>query len=64
MEGFLRGWHKGSTKKVVVEKNRAWLHCIELLLTLAPEAKLIVTLRELGQINGSIGAQHQKTVPA
>lgn len=63
MEGFLRGWHRdASGKQVVVDKNRAWLHCVELLLTLAPEAKLIVCLRDLGQIYGSIEAQHQKTL--
>jgi sulfotransferase len=63
MEGFLRGWHRdASGKQAVVDKNRAWLHCVELLLTLAPEAKLIVCLRDLGQIYGSIEAQHQKTL--
>lgn len=62
MQGFLRGWHHDCEKKVVVDKNRAWLHAIELLLQLAPEAKLIVCLRELGQIYGSIEAQHQKTI--
>lgn len=63
MQGFLRGWHQGAgNKRAVVDKNRAWLHCIELLLQLAPEAKLIVCLRELGQIYGSIEAQHQKTI--
>ena len=62
MQGFLRGWHHDADKKVVVDKNRAWLHAVELLLQLAPEAKLIVCLRELGQIYGSIEAQHQKTL--
>lgn len=62
MEGFLRGWHKNCDKPVVVDKNRAWLHCIELVLKLAPETKMIVCLRELGQIYGSIEAQHQKTI--
>ena len=37
-------------------------HAIELLLQLAPEAKLVVCLRELGQIYGSIESQHQKTI--
>lgn len=63
MTGFLRGWcgeHPG--KKAVVDKNRAWLHAIELLLKIAPEARLIVCIRELGQIYGSIEAQHQKTL--
>ena len=62
MEGFLRGWYKDSDKSVVVDKNRAWLHCIETVLNLAPETKMIVCLRELGQIYGSIEAQHQKTI--
>jgi sulfotransferase len=62
MQGFLRGWHHDCKRKAVVDKNRAWLHAIELLLQLAPEAKLIVCIRELGQIYGSIEAQHQRTI--
>ena len=62
MQGFLRGWHRDCGKKAVVDKNRAWLHAIELLLRIAPEAKLVVCLRELGQIYGSIEAQHQRTI--
>ena len=62
MQGFLRGWSEDHGKKAVVDKNRAWLHAIEMLLKLAPEARLIVCLRELGQIYGSIESQHQKTI--
>jgi sulfotransferase len=62
MQGFLRGWHHDCKTKAVIDKNRAWLHSIELLLKLAPEARLVVCLRELGQIYGSIEAQHQKTI--
>jgi len=62
MQGFLRGWNHDCRKKVVVDKNRAWLHCVELLLQIEPEAKLIVCLRELGQIYGSIESQHQRTI--
>jgi sulfotransferase len=62
MQGFLRGWYQGAQKKAVVDKNRAWLHAIELLLSIEPDAKLIVCLRELGQIYGSIEAQHQRTI--
>jgi sulfotransferase len=47
---------------VLVDKNRAWLHAIELLLRIEPNAKLIVCIRELGQIYGSIEAQHQRTI--
>ena len=62
MQGFLRGWNHDCGKKAVVDKNRAWLHAIELLLHIEPEAKLIVCVRELGQIYGSIEAQHQRTI--
>lgn len=47
---------------MVVDKNRAWLHAIELLLHIEPDARLIVCLRDLGQIYGSIEAQHQRTI--
>lgn len=62
MRGFLRGWYHDCEKKAVVDKNRAWLHAVELLLQLAPEARLVVCVRELGQIYGSIEAQHQRTI--
>ncbi|RDS86169.1 sulfotransferase family protein [Dyella psychrodurans] len=63
MRGFLHGWHHDSgTHRVVIDKNRAWLHAVELLLHVEPEARLIVCLRELGQIYGSIEAQHQRTI--
>lgn len=62
MRGFLHGWHQRGGKAVVVDKNRAWLHCIEFLLQLEPEARLVIPIRELGQIYGSIEAQHQKTI--
>lgn len=62
MRGYLRGWNHGCEKKAVVDKNRAWLHAVELLLHIEPDARLIVCLRELGQIYGSIEAQHQRTI--
>jgi sulfotransferase len=62
MQGFLNGWHAETGKAVAVDKNRAWLHCIEMLLDLDPQAKLLVAIRELGQIYGSIEAQHQKSI--
>jgi sulfotransferase len=62
MQGYLRGWHYDCEKPLVVDKNRAWLHAIELLLHIEPDAKLVVCLRDLGQIYGSIEAQHQRTI--
>lgn len=62
MAGFLESWYHDCEKPWVVDKNRAWLHGIELLLQLEPNARLLVNIRELGQVYGSIEAQHQKTV--
>lgn len=62
LQGFLKGWYADTEKPLAVDKNRAWLHCIEFLLHLEPEAKILVPVRELGQIYGSIEAQHQKTI--
>jgi len=62
MQGFLRGWHHDARATVVVDKNRAWLHAVEMLLHIEPDAKLIVCLRDLAQIYGSIEAQHQRTI--
>lgn len=62
MQGFLKGWYQQVDKPTVVDKNRAWLHCVEFLLQLEPDARLVVPIRELTQIYGSIEAQHQKTI--
>ncbi len=62
MQGFLHGWYANCGKAVVVDKNRAWLHCLELLLQLDPNAKVLVSIRDLSQVYGSIEAQHQGTI--
>jgi sulfotransferase len=62
MQGFLHGWYADCDKPVVIDKNRAWLHCIEMLLHLEPDARLLVSIRDLTQIYGSIEAQHQKSI--
>lgn len=62
MRSFLRGWYHDCTQSVVVDKNRGWLQTVELLLNLEPDAKLIVCVRELGQVYGSVEAQHQRTI--
>jgi sulfotransferase len=62
LRGFMQGWYAGNVSaQVVVDKNRAWLQAIELLLELEPEARVLVPIRELGQVYGSIEAQHQRT---
>ncbi len=60
--GFMHGWFAEATQPWLVDKNRDWLNQLDLLLTLNPSARLIVCVRDLGQVIGSIEAQHQQTV--
>lgn len=62
MIGFIDGWFQSSGTQIRVDKNRDWLRSAELLFELIPSAKIIITVRELGQIYGSIENQHQKTI--
>lgn len=60
--GFVRGWYQHADKALVIDKNRGWLRNFEYLLHIEPEARLLVCVRELGQIYGSVEAQHQRTI--
>ncbi len=59
---FAKAWWQETNCSHVVDKHRGWLNQIELALELDPEVKMLVCVRELGQVFGSIEAQHQKTV--
>ena len=61
MRGFLQGW-TATDKAVTVDKSRGWLSAVETLLHLEPNAKLIVCVRELGQVYGSIEDKHQSSI--
>ena len=58
----MRGWYHDCTKPLVVDKNRGWLRNFEYLLAVEPDARRLVCVRELGQVYGSIEAQHQRTI--
>lgn len=63
MQGFLQGWYHNANEAVVVDKNRAWLHAMNCYCISSQKPSwLFVCVRELGQIYGSIEAQHQKTI--
>ena len=47
---------------MVVDKNRGWLNQLDLAQLLDPKCRMLVCVRELGQVIGSIEAQHQKTL--
>lgn len=59
---FATAWWDETDCPVVVDKHRGWLNQIELALEIDPDVKMVVCLRELGQVFGSIEAQHQKTL--
>ena len=60
--GLINGWFAECSEDIVVDKNRAWLGMIDMASRIDPECRFVVCLRELGQLFGSIEAQHQKTV--
>lgn len=60
--GFVNGWFTETEKTWVVDKNRGWLHHLETVNLLDPKFRMLVCVRELGQIYGSIESQHQKTL--
>ena len=60
--GFINGWFAETDKPVVVDKNRLWLRMIETVQLLDPNFRMLVCLRDLRQIFGSIEVQHGKTL--
>ena len=60
--GFINGWFAETDLPVVVDKNRGWLRMIETVNLLDPDFRMLVCIRDLRQIYGSIEAQHQKTL--
>jgi len=59
--GFIDGWFAEAGEKVVVDKNRGWLAMVETLEVLHPDYVILVCVRDLTQIFGSIEAQHDRT---
>ncbi len=60
--GFVNGWCAGTDQPWFVDKNRGWLQHIETVSHLDPNFRMLVCVRELGQVYGSVEAQHQKTL--
>ncbi len=60
--GFINGWFAETDKPVVVDKNRGWLRMVETVKLLDPDLRMLVCIRDLRQVFGSIEAQHQKTL--
>ncbi|MCI5190789.1 MAG: sulfotransferase [Candidatus Electrothrix sp. AS4_5] len=60
--GFVNGWFAETDQPTVTDKNRGWLMQLDMAHMLDPNCRMLVCVRELGQIVGSIEARHQKTL--
>ena len=61
LKSVVKGWFAETTKSNVVDKNRGWLRMAEMLNDLQSDWHILVCVRDLTQIYGSIEAQHAKT---
>ena len=59
---FASAWWNETEKPIVLDKHRGWLNQIDLAIDLDADVQMVVCVRELGQIFGSIESQHQKTI--
>lgn len=56
---LISGWYS-DTDKTVFDKGRGWVHHALAMKQLFPSAKIIVTVRDLRSIFGSVEKQHRK----
>ena len=61
LKSVVKGWFAETDKPNVVDKNRGWLRMAEMLNDLHGDWRILVCVRDLTQIYGSIEAQHAKT---
>lgn len=62
MLGFINGWFEQISEPLIVDIHPQWLQHLELLNLLDPNCRIVVCVRELGQICAAIETQHQKTL--
>lgn len=58
--GFIQGWLAPYPAPWVADHSQDWLAQIEMVKLLEPEFRMVVCVRELGQIYGSLEAHRQK----
>ena len=62
-QGIMSGWlEEHHDLPFVVDKSRDWLRGVEFLNEIDPDFKMLVCIRELGQLFGSIESAHKKTM--
>ncbi len=60
-QGLMNGWFEETDSLFVVDKSRHWVSVIETLHLLDPDFKMLVCLRDLTEVYGSVEASHDKT---
>ena len=61
LRSVVSGWFQETDKSIVVDKNRGWLRMAEMLNELHEDWRILVCIRDLTQIYGSVEAQHART---
>jgi len=61
LTGIIEAWHADQADKVVFDKSRGWSFNALLLQQLCEGAKVIVTVRDLRGVFGSVEKQHRRT---
>ncbi len=62
MIGFINGWFEQISQPWIVDIHPQWLQHLELIHWLQPDCKMVICVRELGQLCGAIEQQHQKNL--
>ncbi len=62
LASFTQEWLNESPKPFVVDKNRSWLSMLQTVYDLDPSYKMLVCVRDLVQLYGSIDKQHKDTI--
>ncbi|MFB2934286.1 sulfotransferase [Aerosakkonemataceae cyanobacterium BLCC-F154] len=62
MRGLINGWYSPIFQPWIVDIHPQWLQHLELIHLLDPNCRIVVCVRELGQVYAAIENQHQKTL--
>ncbi|MDJ1170092.1 sulfotransferase [Roseofilum sp. BLCC_M154] len=62
IQGFIQGWYSQVSEPWIVDFHPQWLQHLDLIYLLDPNCKMVVCVRELGQVYATIERQHQKTL--
>jgi sulfotransferase len=62
LRAFCDTWHRRDDGRAIIfDKSRGWSHNLILLRELYPDAKVLVTVRDLKNVFSSVEKQHRKT---